>query len=286
MKVFGVDFTSAPQPRKPITCVEACLSGDRLIVEQLYNFTDFVQFEAFLQTPGPWVAGFDFPFGQPRKLVTNLGWATDWDKYVKHLACLGQTGFEQVIKEYRNSRPAGDKHHMRTTDRLARSVSPMMLAGVPVGKMFFQGAPRLLFSGLNIHPCRPTADNRTALEAYPALVARKFIQSQGYKNDKKPKQTPAQEMARRDLVEGLLSSQLPKQYGLSLEIKTTMAEVLVLDPSADQLDSLLCAIQAGWAISQPLFGIPTDCDPTEGWIVDPALLRTTYPENILTKAVQ
>jgi hypothetical protein len=286
MRVFGVDFTSAPRLRKPITCLEAFLSGDRLTARRLYNFTDFVQFEAFLQVSGPWVAGLDFPFGQPGKLITNLGWPTSWSEYVAHVAGIGQAEFEQVIKDYRDARPAGDKHHKRYTDRLARSISPMMLAGVPVGKMFFQGAPRLLASGLSIPPCRPTADNRIALEAYPALVARKFIQSRSYKNDQKHKQTAEQAIARRELVEGLLSSQLPGRYGLSLEIETAMADTLVLDPSADQLDALLCAIQAGWAVSQPRFGIPADCDPAEGWIVDPALLPTEIPENTLTKTVQ
>jgi hypothetical protein len=271
MRVFGVDFTSAPRRRKPITCVEAFLTGNTLTAKHLYNFTDFVQFEAFLQMPGPWVAGFDFPFGQPRKLITDLGWPTTWSEYIGHVADIAQVEFEQIIKDYRAPRPAGDKHHKRYTDRLARSVSPMMLVGVPVGKMFFQGAPRLLSSGISVLPCHPTADNRIALEAYPALVARKFIQSRGYKNDQKQKQTPEQAMARRDLVEGLLSSRLPGFYGVSLELEATMLDTLILHPSADQLDALLCAIQASWAISQPRFGIPEDCDLAEGWIVDPVL---------------
>ena len=44
------------------------------------------------------------------------------------------------------------------------------------------------------------------------------------------------------------------------------------DPTGDTLDALLAAIQAGWAYSQRAlnYGIPPDCDPAEGWIVDPA----------------
>jgi len=50
---------------------------------------------------------------------------------------------------------------------------------------------------------------------------------------------------------------------------------LIQDGSGDQLDSLLCAVQAVWAYAQRArnFGIPMDCDPLEGWIVDPLLTR-------------
>ena len=53
-----------------------------------------------------------------------------------------------------------------------------------------------------------------------------------------------------------------------------MAEYMVQDPTGDQLDAVLCAIQAAWAYSQAAqnYGIPPDCDPVEGWIVDPNLL--------------
>ena len=44
--------------------------------------------------------------------------------------------------------------------------------------------------------------------------------------------------------------------------------------SGDQLDALLCAVQAAWAYSQAddNFGIPVYCDSLEGWIVDPSLV--------------
>ena len=48
----------------------------------------------------------------------------------------------------------------------------------------------------------------------------------------------------------------------------------IQDGSGDQLDGLLCAIQAGWAYTQRdhNYGIPADCDPLEGWIADPVLI--------------
>src|SRR5947208_4359647 len=36
----------------------------------------FKMFDKWLQTPGPWVAGIDFPFSQPRQLVLDLVWRT------------------------------------------------------------------------------------------------------------------------------------------------------------------------------------------------------------------
>jgi hypothetical protein len=47
-----------------------------------------------------------------------------------------------------------------------------------------------------------------------------------------------------------------------------------MDPSADALDSLLCAVQASWAFGKrdDGWGVPPECDPNEGWILDPALL--------------
>ena len=271
MKIFGVDFTSAPSHKKTITCLETRLDNGTLSVGVLNQFTDFVQFEAFLHRPGPWVAGFDFPFGQPRKLIQNLRWPNTWAGYVQHIAQMGQHNFEQTITTYRNSRPTGDKHHLRTIDAQAKAISPMMLHGVPVGKMFYQGAPRLLFSGVSIQPCHPIGDNRIALEVYPALVARKWLGQQSYKNDSSKKQTPEQKAARQTLLDALCSPALKKHYGLTLHLSDTLAAQLVQDPTADSLDALLCAIQAAWACTQPNFGIPPNCDPLEGWIIDPGL---------------
>ncbi len=46
---------------------------------------------------------------------------------------------------------------------------------------------------------------------------------------------------------------------------------LVDDPTGDQLDALLCSIQAAWAWTQRSanYGAPTDFDAIEGWIADP-----------------
>ncbi len=50
-----------------------------------------------------------------------------------------------------------------------------------------------------------------------------------------------------------------------------MTEMFVEDQMGDQLDAVLCAVQAGRVYSQRDrgYGIPVDCDMMEGWIVDP-----------------
>jgi hypothetical protein len=52
-----------------------------------------------------------------------------------------------------------------------------------------------------------------------------------------------------------------------------MADILIREPMADNLDAVLCAIQAAWAYTQrdEGYGIPAGCNKDEGWIVDPAM---------------
>ncbi|MBK9711506.1 MAG: DUF429 domain-containing protein [Kouleothrix sp.] len=274
MRIYGLDFTSAPGRAKPITCAACDLEGHTLNLRALERFETFETFEAFLRRGGGWVAGFDFPFGQPRKLIANLGWPATWEGYVAAVASGSLAQFAETLAAYRSLRPPGDKQHLRQTDVIANARSPMMLYGVPVGRMFFQGAPRLLRSPLSILPCRPTADRRIALETYPRLVANRWIDArQGYKQDDPRRQTSAQRYAREAIVLGLRGD-LRRHYGVALELDDTQIGALIDDGSGDTLDGVLCAAQAAWAYTQrdQGYGVPAACDPIEGWIVDPALM--------------
>jgi len=273
MKIYGLDFTSAPGLHKPITCAECRLDEDGLRLEELEFFHLFAEFEDFLGRSGPWVAGLDFPFGQPRRLVENIGWPENWTGYVSHVGGMNRLEFVEALKEYRAARPSGDKQHLRLTDRLANSRSPMMLYGVPVGKMFFEGAPRLLGSGASILPSRPTDDQRIILETYPALIARRCLGKLGYKNDNKLKQTVQQQLARQTILQYLIS-EAKAVFGFDIRIGANWVTSFTKDATGDQLDALLCAVQAGWAYTQKErnYGIPIKADPLEGWIVDPGLL--------------
>src|SRR5580704_3847370 len=133
MKTYGIDFTSAPGARKPITVAECSLQRKRLRLEKILSLTTHESFAEFLCHEGPWIAGIDFPFGQPRKLIENLGWPIFWRGYVGKVEKLTKEEFEMNLADYRRGRAKGDKQHLRATDIGANSRSPMMLYGVPVG---------------------------------------------------------------------------------------------------------------------------------------------------------
>jgi hypothetical protein len=274
MRVYGVDFTSAPRKGKPMTVAKCVLHDGVLELNSVDGYIAFEAFEQLLASDGPWIAGLDFPFGQPRKLITNLNLPLFWSGYVSAIATMSKKEFEETLTFYRKDRQEGDKQHMRLIDKKAKSCSPMMLFGVPVAKMFFEGSPRLLRSGANILPNRFTSSSRTVVEAYPALVARKFISKRSYKNDTKSKQTAQLEKARRDIVQGICSGKLKEIYGLSLKMDNKIMVSMIEEPTADLLDALLCAIQAAWAYKHKTnnYGIPKDCDPVEGWITDPEMM--------------
>jgi hypothetical protein len=276
MKIYGMDFTSAPRPKKPITYTECILENGILRVNNLRNLENFNRFEDFLDNEGEWILGIDFPFSLPRKLITNLKLPLSWEGYVEIIAKMDKQAFEDMLTQYCHSRPKGDKHHFRVTDKKAKSCSPMMLYGTPVGKMFYQGAPRLLKSSVSILPSRPVNVSRIVVEAYPKLVAMKWIGKRGYKNDTRKKQSDEQKTARTDIVSGLCSWELRSYYGFDIEFSEILMSEFIEDPTGDNLDALLCAIQTGWAYEQRYqgYGIPSDCDTLEGWIADPDLLSS------------
>jgi hypothetical protein len=273
VKIYGLDFTSAPGRRKPLIVLGCKLEDNSLRIENSETLTDFGGFEDFLRRPGPWLCGMDFPFGQPRSLVAALGWPEDWEGYVSKVGGLSKDEFEDAIRADMATRPPGSKWRYRLADRRSHSSSAMMLFRVPVGKMFYQGAPRLLASGVRVEPCRRNGDHRVAVEAYPAVVARRFLGRTAYKRDAVP-DTPERRSARETLLAGLESETLLEAYGFTLEMDDRWRKQFVGEPSADALDSLLCAVQAAWAYTKrdENYGVPQECDRDEGWILDPALL--------------
>jgi hypothetical protein len=267
MRVYGIDFTSRPTGRKPITCLECVLEGNRLRAGELTAWQDFDGFEAALRNPGPWIAGIDFPFGQARRFIDTIGWPDTWQGYVDYVRTLSREEFRAALDDYRASRPPGDKEHRRATDRAAGSISPQKLYGTPVGLMFFEGAPRLIAAGVTIPGLQAGAPERIVVEAYPGVLSRTLIGRRGYKQDTRSKQTDDQAEARRELIRRIADGALGPVYGLTVDAPAGLTE----DPSGDRLDALLCAIQAAWAWTRrdQGFGRPAHIDLVEGWIADP-----------------
>lgn len=252
-------------------------------MEEVKPLSDFTAFEALIDTAGDWVAGIDFPFGLPRKLVTNLGWPQSWEGYILKLSEMSRTEFGNVLRNYRAGRREGDKQHKRETDKLAGSCSPMMWYGVPVGKMLYEGAPRLLHSRSCVLPFRePTADHGVIVEAYPALVARNIVGTTSYKSDDRKKQTEDRKAAREKIIRHLSSCRLRDRYGFRVGTTVLILEELSRESSADRLDAVLCAMQAAWAYRRRHqdFGVPAACDHLEGWIVDPEMLSMSRLETV------
>jgi len=267
MKIYGIDFTSAPSGKKLITCLECDFDGAHLIAGTMTEWSSFDGFERGLQRPGLWIAGIDFPFGQARRFIESIGWPKSWQGYVTHAASLGKAGYEEALEEYAADRPAGDKQHFRIDDRRANSQSPQKLHFVPVGKMFFQGAPRLIKAGVTIPGLQQGDPERIVVEAYPGVLARYLIGKRPYKAESRKGQTAEKQEARRDILRRIENGKLQPHYGLTVSAPSSLAD----DPTGDHLDALLCAVQAAWAwtMRDKNYGEPTNSDPLEGWIADP-----------------
>ena len=61
MKILGIDFTSAPNRRKPITCAVADFANNVLAIESAHRLPTFTAFEQTLAQLGPWIAGLTCP---------------------------------------------------------------------------------------------------------------------------------------------------------------------------------------------------------------------------------
>lgn len=266
MQLYGIDFTSAPRRAKAITVAAGRLEGDRLLLDGLEALPDWPAFEAFLRRPGPWLGGFDFPFGLPREAVRDLGWPDDWAALVTHCRALGKAAFRAALDAYRESRPPGRRYAHRATDGPARSHSPLKLVNPPVGLMFLEGAPRLLEAGMHLPGMHAGDPARVALEAYPGLLARR-LSTRSYKSDTRSLQSPARRQARADMLASL--QQGGPHAPLRLHGPQELLALLVDDATGDALDAVLALVQAAsaWRCGPPHFGLPPGIDPVEGWIL-------------------
>ena len=233
----------------------------------MIKWTSFKKFEEFLSNTESWIAGIDFPFGQSRKFIKNIGWPKTWRGYVNYVSSMNRSEFREALDKYKELRPFGDKEHLRLTDFAASSLSPQKQYGVPIGLMFFEGAPRLLKSGATLPGLLNGDPKRLIVEAYPGVLAKRLIGRRGYKQDDQKKQTADQTNARHDILMKIMNGDCYEDYGFSVEA----SHDICADPTGDQLDSLLCAIQATWAWNnrENKYGAPFNADPLEGWIADP-----------------
>lgn len=268
--VLGIDFTSAPRPRKPITvAVGRLVSGPRGSTYHLSTVRELVSLTAFddmLREPGPWLAGFDLPFGQPRTLIEHEGWPTDWRQFVEFFCGQPRADLRACFRRWCDSRPAGDKFAWRQADKPAGSSPAMRWTNPPVAWMMHAAIGRMLAAGLGFPAHGIAAAERRpriALEAYPAFTARQVCRT-SYKSDDAARQTPERARNRRVIVSALVAG----AAGLAPRLRASDGWLrrLVADPAGDRLDAVICGLQAAHALALPGYGFPTSLDPLEGWI--------------------
>ena len=236
-------------------------------LECIETFSSWLEFEAWLQRPGPWVAGFDFPFSLPRELVETLGWPLEWLPLMTHYAALSRAQIRDTFKAFCDARPAGTKFAHRACDIPAGSSPSMKWVNPPVAWMLHAGVPRLVAAGVNIPGLADGDRTRVALEAYPGFVARQVAGRASYKSDDRAKQTPARRDERKRIITTL------EQGGLTwlprIKMPAKLRQACLDDASGDALDAVLCALQAAWGYERRArnFGLPANLDPLEGWIV-------------------
>ncbi|WP_295644618.1 DUF429 domain-containing protein [uncultured Methylibium sp.] len=263
--LIGVDFSSAPTRRKPITVAHGRREGAVLRHERIEELPGLGEFEAMLQRPGPWLGGFDLPFGLPRELVAALGWPLQWAPLMRHYASLSRAEIRQRFAAFCDARPAGGKFAHRATDGPAGSSPSMKWVNPPVAYMLHAGVPRLVQAGVTLAGLHAGDPQRVAVEAYPGLLARELIGARSYKSDDRAKQTDDRLIARKDIVDALEQGR-PARLGLRLKLTHAQRDTLVADGSGDRLDAVLCLVQAAWAATQPRHGLPPQVDAIEGWI--------------------
>lgn len=275
--VIGIDFTSAPSRRKPLTVAfgrwQAAAPRPIYELDEIREFTSLDEFNGLLAAPGRWVGGFDLPFSQPRPLIEHEGWPTAWPEFVRFYCDQPRDALRDVFRRWCDARPVGDKFAWRATDKPAGSSPAMRWANPPVAWMMHAGIGRMLAAGLTFpaHHHAPRGSGRIALEAYPGFTARRVCR-QSYKSDTAAKQTPDRRANRRAILTALEHG--TAGLDLTLAITSTWRRRLIADGRGDLLDAVICGLQAAHASALPRYGLPHPLDPLEGWIASVPTART------------
>ncbi len=223
-------------------------------------------FDQLLRRQGPWLGAFDFPFGLPREFVASqrLGDTMDAVIQAMHQRCGNRMDMRAMVDAWTANRPSGSKLLHRLTDRTASGVastSPLQTRYVPVGWMYFEGVKRLVETDVTVPRMRQGRADAVALEGYPGLLAHQLVGRRSYKN----KDDASRQEARLAIVSALERGE--SGLGRQLALTSNLREAVLMDATGDQLDAVLCLVQAAWASLQPDHGFSESVDPVEGWIV-------------------
>jgi hypothetical protein len=264
LRLVGVDFSSRPTARKPITVAHGRRHGDELRLSHIDEHASLESFGRWLAGPRRWLGAFDFPFGLPRELVAHLGWPTDWLALMRHYTQLSRAQVRDTFAAFCAARPAGGKFAHRACDRPAGSSPSMKWVNPPVAYMLHAGVPLLIEAGVHLPGLCEGDTQRVALEGYPGLLAREVLGACSYKSDDRARQDAPRGLAREQLLDALAHGRT--RLRIRLRVTAAQRAALAGDASGDRLDAVLCLLQAAWASTRPHHGLPPNVDAIEGWI--------------------
>ena len=248
MQLAGIDFSCNPSRKKPITVATGRLDGARLVVDGVAELTTLAAFETWLRAPGPWLGGFDFPFGLPRAFVDANAFGATAAEVIASVRgrCATRMAWRAFIDAWGNAQPAGARLLHRRTDAAAAvtSTSPMQTRYVPVGLMYYEGVGRLIDAGVTLPGLQHAGDPaRVALEAYPRRLAHALVARRSYKNSDEDDRRATREA----IVAGLEAG--ADRFGFALACDAELRASLIADASGDRLDAVLCLTQAGVCVA-------------------------------------
>jgi len=267
MLLAGVDFSSSPSRKKPITVATGRLVDGCAVlrVDDLVELFTLDAFAGWLQTPGPWLGAYDFPFGLPRRFVDANALGASAAEVIAevHRRAPTRMAWRALIDAWGNTQPAGARLLHRRTDVASPvgSTSPLQTRYVPVGFMYYEGVARLVASGVSMPGLHVGDDGRVALEGYPRRSAHAIVARRSYKNGDDDDRREA-----REAIVVALEVGAGGALRLSIGDRTLRAS-LIADASGDRLDAVLCLMQAAAASRLVRYGLPREIDPVEGWIV-------------------
>ena len=135
LPLLGVDFSSAPSRQKPVVLAGGRRSGAVVKLETIERFSTLPTFAERLSASGPWLGGFDLPFGLPRPLLAAWGWPLDWAEAMSRYARTPRPELQAAFAAFCAARPVGQKFAHRVCDGPAGASPSMKWVNPPVAWM-------------------------------------------------------------------------------------------------------------------------------------------------------
>lgn len=285
MRIFGVDFSSAqPGSGKKIYVAECTLSEEYLRLDRFHIDSSgrYDVLNSIVKSQTEAAFGFDFPFGQAARFLDDMGWDLDWDKYSRNCFNIELPKFREAVQNSKDSRPEGEKERRRLVEERAKNKGikqiseASKLVNPPLAMMFFRGVPCLEpFDAVLPVSYRKKDPKLLAFEAYPRAVVKNVGIQGSYTGGKGDIQRTERRRNRAEIMNRIQNQDCMIKYGFVCDLRNVDCNEMIDEAHADCLDSVLCAIQAGWAYQKELHIIwpqlPEEGE-IEGWIADPALV--------------